>query len=604
MNLFLQLIPNLTSKFNYVIYDFVGFSINLSPLMIFISNFIFAIFLIFISYLLGKKILLKINSKELEKYTFLISIALGYILIATGLTFLGVFSLFKSAVLFVYFFFVILIAIYPLDNLVKEVKFLKENLISTFLYLKKNKLVFTGTCLFVLVATISLINPEIREDQYHIDFPRLYIAEETTMIQPRLDLLVSGSSMLSEMYYIPGVFLLSKESARYIHFSFYILVILSILEFTKLNKHKFAIYAPIIFVTAPVVIHETSSMYVDFQWIFLFLLSALLLIQKHKFNHRVFLLIGILLGGMLATKLWTIVLIPILFLFILLNKKKYSLDIFIKRVFLIAIGIILVSVIWFIRAYLLTGNLFFPANQIQDYFTFNKNLINPIHNLNVFSILFFLGITFIFFDFKNNLRIIKNNALFKLLTILFLSLLFLNYPYGRYLLSIYILFIFLASLGLYSLIKKFYAFKLALFFLILGIFSYYFISSILVLPYAFGISDKNEYLSRILVRDNSSFYDFDRKFNKYISKKDKVAMYNFHGYYYVDFDYVDINFLFDKDRNSINSLGELGTTKLMIRGGDLKWFCNKLLLKDCEEKNYNLISKYSVYPYYYLYKIK
>jgi len=81
----------------------------------------------------------------------------------------------------------------------------------------------------------------------------------TIMITPKEQLHVSGSPMLSEMYYSIGIFLWSEESARYIHFVFYILVLLTLLEFAKNSKYKFSIYTPLLFVTAPVAVSVRTA---------------------------------------------------------------------------------------------------------------------------------------------------------------------------------------------------------------------------------------------------------------------------------------------------------------------------------------------------------
>src|SRR3989344_787649 len=603
MNLFLQLIPNLSSKLNYLISDYVAVSIDLNPVGIFMENLIFASLLVVISYLFGKKIKRVFFRDILAQHDFFVSIALGYVIFSTGITMLGFFSLLQKEALYMYFGIITLVSVIPIRNLKSELLLFKKYIFTSIKNLRENKLVFIGVILFTIVALVNLINPEIREDQYHVDFPRIFIREETIMLPPNEDLNVSGSSMLAEMFYIPGIMSLSKESARHIHFLFYILVLFTLLKFSKLKNYRFAIYTPLIFITAPVVNHETSSMYVDFQWIFLFLLSILLLINERTNGLSKYLLIGILLGGMLATKLWTIVLIPILIVFTIIIYRNNHFFPVLKKIIAIFTGVILISGIWFVRAYILTGNPFFPAYNITNYFTFNVNLINPLQNLNVFSTLFFLGVGLIIFQAKDNVRIIKNSVIFVLLFILFLILLVINYPYGRYLLSIYVLLIFLASVGLYNCLNKTPSIKLLVYTFVFIIFGYYFLSSVFVLPYTFGIADKNKYLSRLLNKDNSSYYEFDHKFAKFIGREEKIAMYNFHGYYYADFRFIDTNSIFDKNDNSLKLLKKQGISKLMIRGGDIKWFCENLSIKDCIIEKYSLISSFHVYPYYYLYNI-
>lgn len=618
MNLFNSLINNVTQKILFLKQDYLGFTIDYIFLINFVLNLIFVLIVLFVSFALGRKVL-HYFTKEIEEYEFgyLIFTTIGYILIGTIFAVLGLLSILNPLVIYTSIILILCITFsYPL-SFKKNLQYFLNSFKNTLTHLKTNKLVFITVILFVLLAFVNLINPEIREDQYHVDLPRIYLQNQSIMIPPKEDLHVSGSPLLSEMYYMTGIFLGSNESARMFHFAFYILVILSLIEFSKIKDYKFAKYVPLLFVTTPEIIHETSSIYVDFQWILCFILSILILTNTKKITFSTIAVSGFLLGGMLATKLWTIVFIPaaIAYLFIILGKTKL-LD---KALILIKyVGFILLPCgIWFIRSYILTGNPLYPAftNQtlldstkwnlpLSHYIGINYALLDPSYYFNVFSPLFFLGLVLIFFNIKNVLNFIRRISIFKYLLMLLVIYLFIIYPYGRYLLGLYILFIFLASFGIYNFIDKYRKAKYLVYLIVLVLFSYYFINSILVLPYSLGITNKNNYLSRILIKDNSSYYDFNQKFDKYISNKDLVAMYNFHGYYYADFKYIDINYIFDNNNRDFELHKKNNVTKILIRGGDIEWFCNKIKIKNCNKESYSLISSYLKHPYYYLYNIK
>lgn len=618
MNLFYLLTENVFQKITYLKQDFLGFSIDYLVFIDFIANIVFALILIFTSFSLGKKIL-NYFTKTIEDYEFgyLIYTALGYIIIGSIIGLLGLFSLLNPLVIFFTIIVILLIAFtFPL-SLTQNLVYFYQAVKRTLIQLKTNKLVFVGIILFVFLALINLINPEIREDQYHVDLPRIYLQNQTIMIPPKEDLHVSGSPLLSEMYYSIGIFLGSKESARFIHFAFYLLTILTLVEFSRIKDYKFSIYAPFLLVSAPEVIHETSSMYVDFQWIFCFLLSILILLQAKKITFPLIALSGFLLGGMLSTKLWTIVFIPvaIVYLFTCLKDKKIKQRILYLLKF--SFFILLAPSIWLLRSFVLTGNPLYPAftNQtlldstewnlpLSHYLGINYAIFDPSYYLNVFSPLFFLGIILVLYKIRTNFSLIRKISIFKYLLILLAVYLFIIYPYGRYLLGLYVLSIFLAAFGIDNFLYKFQRFKYLTYLVVFALFSYYLVSSMLVLPYSLGMTNKNNYLSRILIRDNSSYYDFGNKFNKYISDNDLVAMYNFHGYYYADFKYIDINYIFDNKNRNFKLLKGKGATKILIRGGDIKWFCNKIRVNNCKSNNYSLISSYLVYPYYYLYNIK
>lgn len=457
-----------------------------------------------------------------------------------------------------------------------------------------------------------LINPEVREDQYHVDFPRIYLNNQTIMIPPEEQLHVSASPMLAEMSYVAGIFLWSVESARYIHFAFYLLTLLTLLEFSRLKSYGFAVYTPLIFASAPVIIHETSSMYTDFQWIFFFLLSILVLLNK-SLSPRI-ILSGILFGAMISVKLWTVAFIPASVLFLVILGKK-NLREGTRNISLFSLGTIGISFIWFLRAFILTGNPFFPSftnlstlgygNEyfgLSHYLGLNTFLINPWQLITVFSPLFFLGLLFLAYKFGENLKFLKLDV-FKFTLLLFVTYLLIQYIYGRYLIGLYVVLIFLSSIGFYQVLRKFKLAKILINAFIFVFFSYYFVNQILILPYSFGLADKNNYLTRILSRDNSSYYDFGKKFDKYISSSDFVATYKIFGYYYADFKFIDVNFIFTKGK-SFSELKEKGITKLFIKSGDINWFCKSAGITDCNPGNYLLLSYYNEYPTYYLYVIK
>lgn len=618
MNLFNLLVGNVIQRINFLKNDFIGFPVDYTVFTSFILNLLFVFLLIFVSFSLGRKIL-NYFTKDIEKYEFgyLIYITTGYIFIGSIITVLGLFSLLNPLAIFISIILILLTSFTFPFSLKSNARYFFESFKNTFLHLKTNHLVFIAIILFVILALINLINPEIREDQYHVDLPRIYLQNQTIMIPPKEEVHVSGSPLLSEMYYTVGIFLSFKESARFIHFAFYILVLLSLIEFSKVKNYKFAIYAPLLLASAPEVIHETSSMYVDFQWMLSFLLSILVLIQAKKITFPILAVSGFLLGGMLATKLWTIVFIPVAITYLFIILKNETIGKKILNLLNFGFFILFAPLLWFLRSFILTGNSLYPAFTSQTlldstewnlplshYLGINYAIFDPSYYLDVFSPLFFLGVILVIYRLRNNIKQIINISIFKYLLILLIVYLFIIYPYGRYLLGLYVLFIFLAAFGISNFLSKFNRFKYLIYLVVLAIFSYYLISSILILPYSLGMANKNNYLSRILIRDNSSYYDFGNKFNKYISDNDLVAMYNFHGYYYADFKYVDINYIFDNKNRNFKLLKEKGATKILIRGGDIKWFCEKIKVNNCKSNNYSLISSYLEYPYYYLYNIK
>ncbi len=617
LHLFTALPSNIFDKLNYLKRDYTGLNFNFIFLTNFVLGFLISLSILFISLLIGQKIRTLLFKKfDIPEINYLIDIALGSILIGTGVTILGFFSLLKSPIILSYVILLLTISFYKIN--LNYVKCVKKSICLNIKLLQKNKFVYITLVLFIILAIVNLINPEIREDQYHVDLPKLYFSQQTIMISSKEPLHVSASPLLPEMSYLIGIFLWSEESARYLHFMFYLLVLLTLFEFSKIKGYEFSIYTPLLFATAPVVIHETSSMYVDFQWIFYFLLAILVILKNKNISYPAVFLSGVFLGGMVSSKLWTIVLIPLMAIYLMVLLKTRNLNKLFKYLFVLSAGIVLISFIWFLRAFILTGNPFYPAFANQQHLlghtsfqvpitrliTLNTFLINPLNSINIFSPLFFLGIALFIYGFKDNIKMLSSRNLFILFGMTLLLYLSINYPYGRYLLGLYVLFIFFSAVGIEKTIEKFKVIKL-LFITAIGIiFIYYFVSSAFVLPYTFGFANKNSYLTGILSKDNSSYYNFDNKFDKYISNKDYVATYGIFGYYYANFKYIDVDYVFNSNGESFDLLKQKGITKLFIKGGDINYFCKTLSLKNCTPDKYTHLSSFMGSQPYYLYGIK
>lgn len=603
MNLLFNLLPNIYNRLKFLQEDFLGYGISFEPIIDLLIGILISVFFFVVFILLGSKIR-GFVFKTVQSPSFLIDIALGFIAFGTGIGIIGLFSLLESEYLLLYLLAVVLFCFLPLNSSVSTLKAFLSYLLNTIKDFNKNKFASIWVYLFILIGLLNLINPEIREDQYHVDFPKKYLNEKTIMVPPKEQFKVSASPMLSEMTYIAGIFLWSQESARYIHFLFYLLILITLFEYRSIvGKH--AIYAPLIFATAPVVIHETSSMYVDFQWMFCFLLSVFVLVKNKSPDKKTLSLSGVLLGGMLASKLWTIVFIPIFILYILGKPdfRKFKDRIYGALIFLLPL--FAVVSIWFLRSYILTGNPLFPADgEYKSYLGINFALLNQLDYINVFSPLFFIGAALFIYKTKESIKKVSRINLYKLILLVLILYLSIHYPFGRYLLGLYVLMVFVASVQLEGFIKRFAAIRFLLNAVLLLLFSYYLISAVLVLPYSFGITDKNKYLERIFLRDNSSYIDYGRKFDKYISKDDLVATYKIFGFYYAKFNLVDINFITGDNNFEFDSLKQKGVTKLFIRNGDINYYCKDLKIKDCSSKHFNLISSYSAYPTFYLYSIR
>lgn len=606
-----NLLENLINGMKYLQEDFISFSIT--PLGIFqvLLNIIISFTFIFVFLLLGKKIrklfFSKLDNNWLRCF---VDIALGYIFFGTIIAILGLLSILYRQVLLIFLIGLLLLTLFPFNNLWAIAKDINVYLKKTIFIFSFNKWLFLGICIFLLISFLRLIPPEIGEDAvgYHTDLPRLYLKNHS-MILPSKELLRTlPSPQLGEMPYVINEFINLKDASRYVHFSFYVLIVVFFLCLGYHKKNSFlGLFSALLFVTASVVIRHSSKANVDFQWIYCWLISVFVLLEIKKKIIQNTTLSAIIFGGVMSTKLWTIAFLPIFLIYILIIYKiKKWLTYKLICVFLLMS--ISISSLWYLRAFIITGDPFYPALTNFDTVNHKLNLENifayirlntllfSFDNFIAFGPLFFLSILFIIFKLPAQLKIIKkniNNKVFLFLSLLVGEHLIIQYYLGRYLFGVYSIGIIIVSFWVDKLLLyRNFLFRIMSIVILTIMIGYYFSSTLLILPYGFGWTDINRYLTRVLYRDNSSYFDFDRKFDKFILKGDKIATFEIFGFYYANFDYIDINYIFVKKNMSFDLMTKKGVTKLFIKGGDVLWLCKKLVLYDCNPNKVKLLASY------------
>jgi hypothetical protein len=359
----------------------------------------------------------------------------------------------------------------------------------------------------------------------------------------------------------------------------------------------------LLFVTAPIVIRYASFSHVDFFMVFCFLLSLLLI--KKKLSLSMIVLSGIIFGGVLATKMWTLVYFPAVIVYIFVINKSVKTSELIKILCVFTIASLAVPLIWYVRNMYITGNPIYPilghpeyletgsntTSSPSSFIGFNWRMFLP-ENLLVYSPLFFMSVGLAFIQYKKVISKLRTTPFVLFFIILFVLQLTISIYLGRHLLALYSIAVVFFSAGLYYSYDKT---KIIKYIVIIGyfmLFFYYFMNTLFILPYGFGWSDRNNYLTRVLGRDNSNYYDFNHLFAKHIIKNDLVATYGIVSYYYADFAYIDVNFIFDKQHRSFDLLKRNHVTKLLLKGGDIKWFCQILALNKCDPSMVKLLATY------------
>lgn len=608
-------------KFNTVKNDFIGASLNINRIVSFFEIVIFVLLIFVILYLFGKKIRLNIfhiiiKSKFIECF---INIAIGYIFFATGICILGIFSLLTPVVLSSYLLFIFLFCVYKI-NFVTEFLLISRNIKNSLTeYIEKDYKVAIVVGILIFITFLRLIPPETGADalDYHTSYPRLYLKNHTMMLDPIATEGVIAIPQLGEMLYIVPEFFDFRDASRFIHFTFYLLTVALICYIGFLyNKSK---YAPIIFASSPLVLHIAPSAYGDFPATFLFLLSVILVLEKNLRSQNIF-LSGILLGGMFASKMWSLVFLPIFVIYIL-NKvwkenKQYKLRIFLLFL-LISISI---PSVWYLRSIALTGNPFYyHIDVVPQVLNLEKFLPNDIYSTTFnfsskirtdlffdFSPLIILCLIPIIYKPIEFIKEVRSSPLwiFTLITVAIYSFVPQGLYDSRYLLPLYSILVFPLSIGLNVFKLTFNLFKYILYLAIILLLGYYSTNSFIGLLYGFGWANTENYLTRYHTSINGdvSYYDFYGKFSKLINKNETVATYGISMYYYADFEYKHV-FYFFKNQRMLKQLKESNISKLLIRGGDINWFCQKLQVLDCNKEKYVELASYTPAKQY-LYEIK
>ncbi len=359
------------------------------------------------------------------------------------------------------------------------------------------------------------------------------------------------------------------------------------------------------------------SAYAEFGWILCWLLAVSIITVKRKLSFREIALAGILIGGTLATKLW---MIPFYVVFILyfavMNIKENKIKL-LKQITVFTIFSFSIPFLWYLRAFIITGNPLFPTFWSYPNGEFN----NPAHlNLDLESIkerlrittivspFSIIGFIFLFSSWsKLSKLILKNKSLVIFAVILTITQILINYNYPRFVVPFYSIFAIILAFGIMKFVNFNKYFKYSFYLLVTGLFLYYFINTLLILPYGLGFANQNRYLSRILSRDNSSYYDYNNQFSEFISDKETVATYGLWGFYYGNFKYMYTEDIFRTEQKSLKIIKSKGATKLLILGGDINYLCQAEKLRDCNEKKYKLLTFYkfpTIASSQYLYSLK
>lgn len=408
---------------------------------------------------------------------------------------------------------------------------------------RQNLFLISLLVLFALVSLLGAAGPELGFDAlwYHLVIPKIY--------------LIHGG-----IYHIPGGLLYYSEMPRlgeilYMFIpahaiSFGVGIMSTILVYLLARKYldrEFALLSTVIFYVSPLVGWQSGSSYVDLLRTFFEILALYLFVDK-KFWPS-----GLAIGLAISTKslaLGSLAVIGLIGIYI----SGW------KRTMLIVIVAGLVSLPWFLSAYLTTGYPFYPIgagildstnslniqplNILADFWKINLNSSDPFGPVFLITFPLFLA------NFGKVWAKAKVVVLYSALA----YLVWFVTPRtggGRFILAYLPAWSVLAALIIFSVRQKYVRFFLITLVVVLGLVNvgYRFAAEIKVFPFLFGRETKEAYLCRNLDFHTGVFVDCDGWMRKNLKKTDLVYVQGVHNLFYLDFPFIDESWYRDEQYN-------------------------------------------------------
>ncbi|MDD5773163.1 MAG: glycosyltransferase family 39 protein [bacterium] len=330
---------------------------------------IFILFLIILSFLIGRSIIriCKIELKTGQKTVTYCGLGLGFL--SFLMFFLGMTGLWFSKVITIILVFLFAsLSIYNID-LIRD-----KSLISNVLRPIKNISIIEAIIAFFILIFLCLgflgaASPEIFYDSliYHLSLPNLYLLEHKIISTPQN--LFSGIPFLTEMLYGLGLSMSGVEAAKLIHYLFGILVLSVIWSFTSHGfSKKTVLLASFIFCSTPIVIWEFMEAAVELSWTYFTLLAVLHILNlfdasEEKSINNNLIMSGIFSGFAMSTKYPAWLIFPVLVLLIYFIGIKKQM-VFTGRIRQIILFTIVTSVLVFPW---IAKNTFFYKNPVYPF---------------------------------------------------------------------------------------------------------------------------------------------------------------------------------------------------------------------------------------------
>lgn len=414
-------------------------------------------------------------------------------------------------------------------------------------------LFFVLNLVFALVNLIGALGPEIFYDAlwYHLTLPKLYLAMSKIAFIPGDLYYYSAMPQLGEIFFTAAMFFTNEIGAKLVHFGFGVAIILVIYWGSrKFLDKKFAMLASLIFYSSLGVAWLSTTANIDLIRTFFESLAFFLILRRRYFW------VGVFVGLAIGTKYLAIGSVGIFGLLILIFSEKNR----INNIFYFLFSTFLISLPWFLYAYVSTGNPVYPLftqvlqnnpafaidlknNLFVDFFKLSNGAADGVSPI---SPIYFAFLPLILISLKKS----KTNLITGLYCLLAILVWYFTPRTGgsRFIIPYLPALSFLTAVVLSSY-KKNWLILVVIFVCIFNLAIRLKINS-KIIPVLIGKESKNEYLLKNLDFSNS-FYDVDGYFAANIKPTDKVLFIGGQNLFYVNFPYIHYSYYHGEPYNYI-----------------------------------------------------
>lgn len=522
-------------------------------------SFSLFIFFLFFAAALGKKFLKLVRHDPVDlAEDIFFSLGFGFGLVSFLVFILGQLRVFYAPLVIILSLILILFSFrefwHFIDLFFNELFILRKipALAIKDIYLTALVLLFT---LFFIFNLIGALAPELGFDAlwFHLEGAKTYLLEHRISFFPPPSQLAQSTvtpRLIDLIYSFLMIFQKTEALPKLFHFGLGLLSALGVYFFARrFFNQRISFIAALMLYSLPWVSWLSRTAYIDLGSLFysvLFFWAFYLWFLKKERPY--FYLAAAMAGLLFAVKLWNIILLPPLLIFIL-YRERWRL----KRGLSFLVVTLIPVLPFYIEAFIYTKNPFYPVFSWWDkeHSGGAKNTLDWLFNIHPKTFLitlyddFFLQTFFLLFAL---VLFLFPSALKKILPFFLAGILFVvTWSYipvheYRYVLPALPPLVLVSAFAFEFLKKQNFVLKyfLELIFLIFILFNLTFIFK-QNKPYfavALGKESRHQFLSRHLGGDIWTFYDTDGYFKQNIKKQDRVLVLA-HNMFYINFPYLD-----------------------------------------------------------------